>query len=51
MLIRSKQLDDTAEQTPKTVRARKLVVISAGALSTPQILERSGVGPAGKRPR
>jgi alcohol oxidase len=42
----SKQLDDTADQTPKTVRARKLVVISAGALSTPQILERSGVGSA-----
>lgn len=27
-----------------TVKARKLVVISAGALGTPQILERSGVG-------
>ncbi|KAF3941991.1 hypothetical protein ABW19_dt0210508 [Dactylella cylindrospora] len=30
--------------TPKTVRARKLVVVSAGALSSPAILERSGIG-------
>jgi alcohol oxidase len=28
----------------KTVKARKLVVVTAGALGTPQILERSGVG-------
>lgn len=28
----------------RTVRARKLVVVAAGALGTPQILERSGVG-------
>ena len=28
----------------KVVRAKKLVVITAGALGTPQILERSGVG-------
>lgn len=30
----------------QVVRARKLVVLSAGAYSTPQILERSGVGRA-----
>ncbi|CAH0025858.1 unnamed protein product [Clonostachys rhizophaga] len=30
--------------TPQTIRAKKLVVLSAGALGTPQILERSGVG-------
>lgn len=29
---------------PKTIKARKLVVVSAGALGTPQVLERSGVG-------
>ncbi|KUJ08512.1 putative alcohol oxidase [Mollisia scopiformis] len=28
----------------KTIKATKLVVVSAGALGTPQILERSGVG-------
>ncbi|KAK5120765.1 hypothetical protein LTR85_005831 [Meristemomyces frigidus] len=34
----------TAKQTPRTVRARKMVVLSAGANGTPLILERSGVG-------
>ncbi|KAH0542706.1 hypothetical protein FGG08_002941 [Glutinoglossum americanum] len=29
---------------PKVVRARKLVVVSAGALGSPQILQRSGIG-------
>ncbi|RDL38488.1 FAD protein [Venustampulla echinocandica] len=29
---------------PKTITAKKLVVVTAGALGTPQILERSGVG-------
>jgi alcohol oxidase len=28
----------------RVIRARKLVVVTAGALGTPQILERSGVG-------
>jgi alcohol oxidase len=28
----------------KTVKAKKLIVVTAGALGTPQILERSGVG-------
>jgi alcohol oxidase len=30
--------------SPKVVRGRTMVVISSGSLSTPQILERSGVG-------
>jgi len=34
----------TAKQVPRAVRARKLVVLSAGANATPLILERSGVG-------
>lgn len=34
----------TAKQTPRTVKARKMVVVSAGANGTPLILERSGVG-------
>lgn len=34
----------TEQHAAKTVRARKQVVLSAGALGTPQVLERSGVG-------
>jgi alcohol oxidase len=33
-----------ADLSPKVARARKMVVISAGSLASPQILERSGVG-------
>lgn len=33
-----------ADQSSSTVRASKLVVISAGAFGSPAILERSGVG-------
>jgi alcohol oxidase len=32
--------------SPRTIQARKLVVVSSGALGTPSILERSGVGRA-----
>ena len=32
--------------TPKLARARKLVILSAGALASPMILERSGIGRA-----
>lgn len=37
-----------ADQTLKTIKARRFVVISAGALSTPLILQRSGIGDAAK---
>lgn len=33
-----------SKPVPKTIKASKLVVVTAGALGTPQILERSGVG-------
>jgi alcohol oxidase len=33
-----------SEPVHKTIKANKLVVVTAGALGTPQILERSGVG-------
>lgn len=38
------QPGDTAE---RTIRARKLVVVSCGALGTPAVLERSGIGRPG----
>lgn len=41
------QSSDTPTPPPKrTVRARKLVVVSSGACGTPSVLERSGVGSA-----
>jgi len=35
-----------AGQSPKMTRARKMVVLALGAISTPLILERSGIGSA-----
>lgn len=37
-----------SDKKVKSIRARKQVVISAGALSTPLILQRSGIGSASK---
>ena len=48
MLICSKIFNDKADQTPQKIHARKLVVICAGSLATPQILQRSGIGAAAK---
>ena len=33
-----------ADKSPRTVRATKLVILSAGAFGSPTILERSGIG-------
>lgn len=33
-----------ANKTLRTVKARKMVVVSSGALGTPAVLERSGIG-------
>ncbi|KAK0231695.1 GMC oxidoreductase-domain-containing protein [Armillaria nabsnona] len=41
-----KQVYPDAEQTVHTVHASLLVVVSAGAMGTPLILERSGIGAA-----
>ena len=40
----SQSLPGMTQQPPFILRARKLVIVSAGALGTPSILERSGVG-------
>lgn len=37
-------ISNSSENKVKSIRARKLVVISAGALSSPLILQRSGIG-------
>ena len=37
-------ITNLSKPTPSTINARKLVIVSAGALGTPSILERSGIG-------
>ncbi|KAF9041897.1 alcohol oxidase [Hymenopellis radicata] len=39
-----KRVYENAPQDIRTVKARKLVIVSAGAMGSPQILERSGLG-------
>ncbi|KAG8761309.1 hypothetical protein FRC11_014117 [Ceratobasidium sp. 423] len=45
-VVANKKQDANADQTLRKITARKLVVISSGAIPTPLILERSGVGDA-----
>ncbi|KAG9097489.1 hypothetical protein FRC06_007496, partial [Ceratobasidium sp. 370] len=45
-VVRNKEQDADADQTPRVIMARKLVVISSGAIGTPVVLQRSGIGPA-----
>ncbi|KAF8752312.1 GMC oxidoreductase [Rhizoctonia solani] len=45
-VIGNKNQDSAADQTPRRIIARKLVVVSSGAIGTPIILQRSGVGEA-----
>ncbi|QRV84969.1 GMC oxidoreductase [Ceratobasidium sp. AG-Ba] len=47
-IVANKEQDETADQTPRIISARKLVTVSAGAIGTPGILQRSGIG-AGDR--
>ncbi|KAG8715597.1 hypothetical protein FRC11_002484 [Ceratobasidium sp. 423] len=45
-VVADKETEEGADQTPYTIKARKLVVISAGAIGSPVVLQRSGVGEA-----
>ncbi|KDN41032.1 hypothetical protein RSAG8_07738, partial [Rhizoctonia solani AG-8 WAC10335] len=45
-VIANKKQDPNADQTPRKIASRKLVVVSSGAIPTPLILQRSGVGDA-----
>ncbi|CAE6461208.1 unnamed protein product [Rhizoctonia solani] len=47
-VIGNKNQDPGAEQTPRRIIARKLVVVSAGAIGSPIVLQRSGVGEASR---
>lgn len=45
-VIANKNQDPNADQTPRIIKARKLVVVSSGAIGSPVVLQRSGVGEA-----
>ncbi|KAG8763317.1 hypothetical protein FRC12_008612 [Ceratobasidium sp. 428] len=43
-VVANKVQDADADQAPRTITARKLVVISSGAIESPLVLQRSGIG-------
>ncbi|KAG8699513.1 hypothetical protein FRC09_006575 [Ceratobasidium sp. 395] len=43
-VIANKDQTPDADQTPRVITARRLVVISAGAIGSPMVLQHSGVG-------
>ncbi|KAG9121764.1 hypothetical protein FRC07_002141 [Ceratobasidium sp. 392] len=43
-VVANKEQNPEADQTPRVITARKLVVVSSGAIGTPIVLQRSGVG-------
>ncbi|KDN34244.1 hypothetical protein RSAG8_12653, partial [Rhizoctonia solani AG-8 WAC10335] len=47
-VIGNKNQDPDADQTPRKIIARRLVVVSAGALGSATVLQRSGVGEAAR---
>ncbi|KAJ1301180.1 hypothetical protein OPQ81_003591 [Rhizoctonia solani] len=47
-VIGNKNQDKDADQKPREIRARKLVVMSAGAIGSAIIMQRSGVGEASR---
>jgi alcohol oxidase len=47
-VVGNKNQDPGADQTPRKIVARRLVVVSAGAIGSPLILQRSGIGEAAR---
>ncbi|KAF8604555.1 alcohol oxidase [Ceratobasidium sp. AG-I] len=45
-VVANKEQDADADQTPRAISARKLVVVCAGAMGSPLVLQRSGIGMA-----
>ncbi|KDN33327.1 hypothetical protein RSAG8_13582, partial [Rhizoctonia solani AG-8 WAC10335] len=45
-VVADKDTEEGADQNAHVIKARKLVVVSAGALGSPVVLQRSGVGEA-----
>ncbi|KAG9121765.1 hypothetical protein FRC07_002142 [Ceratobasidium sp. 392] len=43
-VVANREQNLEADQTPRVITARKLVVVSSGAIGTPVVLQRSGIG-------